>query len=112
MLPNLLLINYNYNFNEIFVYNEYILHKVENIFQRSLLHYQLKVSPFLKTFYIGRLKLYAQASVLLCFSKWWSAKRPLQSASFWGPKDGSWRVINRYRREEEEEQIYSAELYG
>jgi hypothetical protein len=31
---------------------------------------------------------------------------------FRGSKDGSWRVINRYCREDEEEQIYSAELYG
>jgi hypothetical protein len=29
-----------------------------------------------------------------------------------GQKDGSWRVINLDCREDEEEQIYSAELYG
>jgi len=68
-LPNLLLRKHNYSYNEILTYPLYILHKVEVIFP-LLLHHQTQLfSPSLKTFYVGRVKLFTQASEPLCFSK-------------------------------------------
>jgi hypothetical protein len=40
VMPPILLRNYNYSFNEIYMYHGYILYKVETIFPQSLHHYQ------------------------------------------------------------------------
>jgi hypothetical protein len=42
----LFLRDYNYNYNETYIYHVYILYKVEIIFPQNLLHYQHTVSVF------------------------------------------------------------------
>jgi hypothetical protein len=68
-------------------------HKLSFIFNKLFPHLH-------ETLYASHIKLFAE---VLCFSLLVYAKQQPQTAPFWGPKSGIWRMLNRDCREDEGE---------